>query len=71
MSENIRVKYAHDGTGHSVEQNSPSIHTVREQFVPEENRDIASLNTDNEFNRAINEKNIDSRSTTFCSGTIA
>ena len=39
LSENIRVKRAHEGT--------------------EENRDIASFNTDNEFNRAINEENID------------
>ena len=35
------------------------VHTVKEQFAPEENRDIASFNTDNEFNRAINEENID------------
>ena len=34
-------------------------HTVKEQFAPEENRDIASFNADNEFNRAINEENID------------
>ena len=34
-------------------------HTVKEQFAPEENRDIASFSTDNEFNRAINEENID------------
>ena len=27
-------------------------HTVKEQFVPEENRDIASFNADDEFNRA-------------------
>ena len=36
-----------------------STHTVKEQFVPEENRDIASFNADNEFNRAIDEENID------------
>ena len=30
-----------------------------EQFAPEENRDIASFNTDNEFNFAINEEDID------------
>ena len=59
LSENIRVKHAHDGTGQPVEQNSSSAHTVKEQFVPEENRDIASFNADNEFNRAINEENID------------
>ena len=32
---------------------------MKEQFVPEENRDIASFNADNEFNRAIDEENID------------
>ena len=59
LSENTRVKQAHDGTGQPVERNSSSAHTVKEQFGPEENRDIASFNTDNEFNRAINEENID------------
>ena len=46
-------------TGQLVEQNSSSAHTVKEQFAPEENCDIASFNTDNEFNRAINEEDID------------
>ena len=32
---------------------------MKEQFVPEEHRDIASFNKDNEFNRAIDEENID------------
>ena len=59
LSENTRVEQAHDGTGQLVERNSPSAHTVKEQFAPEENRDIALFNTDNEFNRAINEENID------------
>ena len=59
LSENIRVKHAHDGTGQPVEQNSSSTHTVKEQFVSEGNRDIASFNADNEFNRAIDEENID------------
>ena len=59
MSENIRVKRAHDGTGQPVVQNSSSVHTVKKQFVPEGNRDIASFNADNEFNRALNEENID------------
>ena len=59
LSENIRVKHAHDGTGQLVEQNSSRSHTVKEQFAPEENRYIASVNTDNEFNRAIDEENID------------
>ena len=51
--------HTHDGTGQLVEQNSSCAHTVKEQFVPKENRDIASFNTDNEFSRAINEENID------------
>ena len=59
MSEDIRVKHAHDGTGQLVEPSSSSTHIVKEQFVPEENRDIASFNADNEFNRAIDEENID------------
>ena len=59
LSGNIRVKHAHDGTGKLVEQNSSCAHTVKEQFAPEENRDIASFNADNEFNRAIDEENID------------
>ena len=32
---------------------------MKEQFAPEENRDIALFNTDNEFNRAINEEDMD------------
>ena len=32
---------------------------MKEQFAPEEDRDIALFNTDNEFNRAINEEDID------------
>ena len=57
--KNIRVKHAHDGTGQPLEQNSSSTHTVKEQFPSEENPDIASFNADDEFNRAINEENID------------
>ena len=59
LSENTRVEQTHDGSGPPDERNSSSAHTVKEQFAPEENRDIASFNTDNEFNRAINEENID------------
>ena len=59
LSENTRVEQTHDGTGQLVEQNSSSAHTVKEQFAPEENREIASFNTDNEFNRAINEEDMD------------
>ena len=32
---------------------------MKEQFVPEENRDISSFNADDEFNRVIDEENID------------
>ena len=59
LSENTRVKHAHDGSGQPDECNSSSAHTVKEQFAPEYNRDIALFNTDNEFNRAINEEDID------------
>ena len=59
LSQDIRVKHAHDGTGQPVEQRSSSTHTVKEQFVPEENRDIVSFNADDEFNRAIDEEDID------------
>ena len=58
LSEDIRVMHAHDGTGEPV-KSSASTHTVKEQFVPAKHRDIASSNADNEFNRAINEENID------------
>ena len=51
LSEDIRVKHDHVGTGQPVESSSSSTHIVKEQFVPEENRDIASFNTDNEFHR--------------------
>ena len=59
LSENTRVEQTHDGSGQPDERNSSSAHTVKEQFAPEEHRDIASFDTDNEFNRAINEENID------------
>ena len=50
--------HVHDGTGQLDERNSSSAHTVKEQFAPKENRDIASFNADNEFNRATDEENI-------------
>ena len=43
LSEDIRVKHAHDGTRQPVEQSSSSAHTVKEQFALEENCDIASF----------------------------
>ena len=59
LSENTRVDQTHDGTGQPDERNNSNAHTMKEQFAPEENRDIASFNTNNEFNRAINEEDID------------
>ena len=50
---------ASDGSGQLDERNSSSAHTVKEQHVPDEHREIASFNTTNEFNRAINEEDID------------
>ena len=41
-----------------MEPSSSSTHIVKELIVPEENRDIASFNADNEFNRATDEENI-------------
>ena len=59
LSEDIRVKHVHDGTGQPVESSSSSTHRVKEQFLPEENRGIASFNADNKFNRATDEENMD------------
>ena len=59
LSDNTRVEQTHDGSGQPDERNSSSAHTVKEQFAPEDNRDTALFNTDNEFNRAINEEDID------------
>ena len=56
--EDIRVMHVHDGTGEPV-KSSASTHTMKEQFVPAEHRDIASSNADNKFNRATDEENID------------
>ena len=50
---------ASDRSGQPDERNSSSAHTVKEQHAPDEHREIASFNTNNEFNRAINEENID------------
>ena len=60
LSENIRVEQIHDGSGQPVERNSSSAHTVKEQHAPEVHREVALLNTDDEFNRAINEEDITS-----------
>ena len=58
LSENTSVKNAHDGTRQLVESSSQSTHIMKE-FVPEENRDFASFNADNEFNLATDEENIE------------
>ena len=58
LSEDSRVKHAHDGTGELV-KSSASTQIVKEQFVLAEHRDIALFNADNEFNRATDEENID------------
>ena len=59
LSENTRVEQTDDGSGQPDERNSSSAHTVKEQHAPEVHRDIASFNTNNEFNRKINEEDID------------
>ena len=59
LSENTRVEQAHDGSGQLDECNSSSAHTVKDQHAPNEHREIASFNTNNEFNRAVNEEDID------------
>ena len=43
----------------NLRNQAASTHTVKEQFVLAEYRDIASSNADNEFNRAIDEENVD------------
>ena len=59
LSENTRGEQTHDGSGQLDERNSSTAHTVKEQYAHEVHREIPSFNTDNEFNRAINEEDID------------
>ena len=59
LSENTRVEQTHDGSGQPDERNSSTAHTVKEQHAHEVHREIASFNTDTEFNRKINEEDID------------
>ena len=59
LSENTRVEQTHDGSGQLDERNSSTAHTVKEQYAHEVHREIALFNTDNEFNRATDEENID------------
>ena len=53
LCENTRVEQTHDGSGQPDERDSSSAHTVKEQHASEVHREIASFNTDNEFNRKI------------------
>ena len=59
LSENIQVEQIHDRSGQPDERNSSNAHMVKEQHAPEVHREVALLNTDNEFNREINEEDID------------
>ena len=59
LSENIRVEQIHERSGQPDERISSSARTVKEQHAPEVHREVALFNTDNEFNREINEEDID------------
>ena len=59
LSETTRVEQTHDGSWQPDERNSSTAHTVKEQHAHEAHREIASFNTDNEFNRKISEEDID------------
>ena len=48
-----------DRSGQPDERNSSKAHTIKEQHAPEVHREIALLNTDNEFNHQILEEDID------------
>ena len=54
LSENIRVEQTHDRSGQPDERNSS-----KTKDAPDVHRENTMLNTDNEFNRAINEEDID------------
>ena len=59
VCENTRVEQTHDRSGPPDERNSSSEHKVKEEDAREEHREIASFNTNNEFNREIKEEDID------------
>ena len=59
VSENTRVEQTHDRSEQPDEHNNSSVHKVKEKHAPEEHREIASFNTNNEFNREIKEEDID------------
>ena len=51
LSENTRVEQTHDRSAQLDGRNSSKAHTVKEQHSPDEHREIALFNTNNEFNR--------------------
>ena len=59
LYEDTHVEQTHGRSGQPDELNSSTARTVKEQHAPEVHRGIALLNTDNEFNREINEEDID------------
>ena len=52
VSENTHVEQIHDRSG---QPDGSNVHTVNKEHAPEEHREIASFNTNNEFNREIKE----------------
>ena len=59
LSENIRVEQTHDRSGQPDERNSSKAHTIKRQDAPEVHRELALLNTDNDFNREIIKEDMD------------
>ena len=59
VSENILVEQTHDRSRQLDERNSSKARTINDQHAPEVHREVALLNTDNEFNREIIEEDID------------
>ena len=74
LSENTRVEQTHDGSGQPDERNSSSAHTAKEQFAPEDNRDICVIQHGQRVqscNQRGGHRLQRSRTTTICSETIA
>ena len=55
----LKTSEIHDRSGQLDGRNSSSARTVKEQHAPEVHREVALVNTDNEFDREINEEDID------------
>ena len=58
-NKSVGVEQIHDRSGQLDERNSSNAHKRKEQHALEVHREVALLNTDNEFNRKINEEDID------------